>query len=375
MTRVFVLGAGFSKPAGFPLATELTNEVLDELRDLVGDDYDLFSFVEHVRKLHQWISRSQTIPLLNIEEFYEYASVYAERFRFEQHRTPVGRHDGDGTPYSQAETLETWLSYLDEHLLDVLLKHEHAAKLDAVNRFVSELRPGDTVVTFNYDRLIERCLTEQGKPWSFGFEENPASDKVLVLKMHGSVDWICFARSERVARKKFQLLFSKVDENRARQPKPDEPCGEDEYDWELFHVEDDASLRSTIENRSIIQCSHRWGVAGLGPQKRVSLIPGLGVVWERARRALYNADKIAIVGFSFSSYDRLAQIEFARVAAGRDEAHVAPPEVVVVDPALQITHGVMSESGASLIRRVESVFRPVKPVGLLHEQFDWTSLR
>ncbi len=371
--RVFILGAGFSKPAGFPLATEMTDEVLDALRASVGDGFELFDFARHIRQLHRWITRSKTLSLLNIEEFYEYASVYAERFRSEQHGEPVGRSAGD-TAYGQAEALETWLQYLDEYLLDVLLAHEDAAELTPVDRLAGLLQPGDAVVTFNYDRLIERSLASRSVPWSFGLDTKASSEAVPVLKVHGSLDWICFARSERCDRRGIRLLFSKTDENRRREKNGNDPCGEDEYDLELFHIHDDTTLHHFIDERDLIQGFHRWGLAGLGPQKRVSQIPGLGIVWQRARQELYQADQIVVVGFSFSGYDRLAQIEFARVMAGRDENGVAPPRITVIDPALRLDAGQFSDGGRALIQRIESVFRPAIPVGLLHEEFDWATL-
>lgn len=226
--RVFILGAGFSRPAGFPLATELTDQVLESLRKLVGDDYELFEFADQIQRLHKWITQSQTLPALNIEEFYEYATVYAEQLRMKQHCVTVGRGAGE-TPYTQANDLITWLSYLDEHLLEVLLEHENAAQLDAVERFVSTLRPNDTVVTFNYDRLIERSLNTLGLPWSFGMNDDEPG-RLRILKMHGSLDWICFARCERRNRQGMRCLFTKKDVNRERETAQSERSGEDEYD-------------------------------------------------------------------------------------------------------------------------------------------------
>lgn len=368
--RVFILGAGFSHPAGFPLATQLTDEVLESLRELINDEeYELFQFADHIRKLHQRLVRSQTLPALNIEEFYEYATVYAERSRMEQHRETVGRDAGE-TPYAHADDLITMLSYMDEDLLEVLLKHEDAADLTAIERFARTLRPGDTVVTFNYDRLVERCLTKLDIPWSFGMDDDQP-DRIRILKMHGSLDWICFARSERRDRENVKRLFSKRDSNRERGESPLQRCGEDEYDYELFQINGDDRLRGFIEQQAL---AHRWGLAGLGPQKRVSRVPGLGVVWEHAREALYHADHIVIVGFSFSPFDRLAQIEFARVAGGRDESEKPSPRVTVIDPALIPEADRISPSGLDLIQRIEAVFWPVKPVGARHEDFDWSTL-
>lgn len=369
---MFILGAGFSKPAGFPLATELTDEVLDSFEKFVGSDYELFAWADHVRRLHQWITAEASLPKLNIEEFYEYISVYAERFRLEQHSEPVGRNAGD-TAYNQAEGLITMRSYLDEYLLEVLLEHEETARLSVIERFVDALCVDDAVITFNYDRLVERCLSKRKTAWSFGLDEH-RTGCIPVLKMHGSLDWICFARHQRCDRKAVRRLFTKKDENRDQAAMPAEPCGEDEYDYELFQIVDDQRLRDFIEKRDLIQSDYRWGLAGLGPQKRVSLVPGLGAVWARALRALYEADHIVVVGFSFSQFDRLAQIEFARTAAGRAENGKRAPKVTVIDPALIRKNGQTESSGVELIRRIQAVFRSAEPVGACHENFEWASL-
>jgi hypothetical protein len=106
----------------------------------------------------------------------------------------------------------------------------------------------------------------------------------------------------------------------------------------------------------------RWGLAGLGPRKRVSQIPGLGLVWEKARKAIYYADLIVIVGFSFSGFDRLAQIEFARAMAGRFESGEPLPRVVVIDP----------NADSALMQRINSVFRPVEPIPCCHQEVEWS---
>ena len=152
--RVFILGAGFSKPAGFPLATELTDKVLDAFHATAGAAHELFKFAADVQRVHDWIEKNRRMSKINIEEFYDYATVYAERLRLEQHDVPVGRLSGE-TPYQHAADLLTWLSYLDSRLLEVLIHHEDTADLAPVRRFVKALRPGDTVITFNYDRLVD----------------------------------------------------------------------------------------------------------------------------------------------------------------------------------------------------------------------------
>lgn len=366
--RVFILGAGFSKPAGLPLATELTDDLLGEIRQRVGDDHRLLQFADHIRQLHQWISRKHSIPLLNIEEFYDYATNYAERFRFEQHLQTVGRDAGE-TAYRQAWDIEAWLSQLDDRLLDVLLRYEQQANLCPIRRFANILRPSDVIVTFNYDLLVERALAAQDRDWTLAFNDVNGG-RIKVLKLHGSVDWVCLPRREHYDDSGLELLFSKTDTNQERNP-PNSRINEIEYDFELFRTTTDARMESKIQNRKIYQGDQFFGLAGLGPCKRVSQVPGLGVPWELARQAISRAELIIIVGFSFSGFDRLAQIEFARVMAGREERNEPGPRIVVVDPLFEKRHGRMRPGGPALLKRIESVFRPAECAAVGHENYDW----
>jgi SIR2-like domain len=67
-------------------------------------------------------------------------------------------------------------------------------------RFASSLRPFDYVLTFNYDVLLERALRAVGKPFRLypsrhrtdshsGRILDLDTEEVVVLKLHGSVDW------------------------------------------------------------------------------------------------------------------------------------------------------------------------------------------
>jgi hypothetical protein len=68
--------------------------------------------------------------------------------------------------------------------------------------FAKKLKPGDTVLTFNYDLLLERSLEKIGKPYRLfpdrfkriyrhGGEPDTERElsEVLILKLHGSLDW------------------------------------------------------------------------------------------------------------------------------------------------------------------------------------------
>ena len=77
--------------------------------------------------------------------------------------------------------------------------------------FAAHLGPGDRVLTFNYDTLLEQALTAVGKPFrlfpnrfesvdprhGYGVLDN-SLEEVVVLKLHGSVDWFDRAPYEEV---------------------------------------------------------------------------------------------------------------------------------------------------------------------------------
>jgi hypothetical protein len=92
---------------------------------------------------------------------------------------------------------------LVKRLIAKILMERTPAKIaldDLYLQFADGLQPGDSVLTFNYDILLERALEAVGKPFRlfphrfnrvhFSYDEVDSSrEEVTVLKLHGSVDW------------------------------------------------------------------------------------------------------------------------------------------------------------------------------------------
>ena len=92
----------------------------------------------------------------------------------------------------------------------ILAKHINTLKdvPELYLEFAKRLDLHDTVITFNYDTLLERALEAVGKPYrlfstrfssvgEFGGSVDNSRDEVLVLKMHGSIDWFDRSHFER----------------------------------------------------------------------------------------------------------------------------------------------------------------------------------
>jgi hypothetical protein len=296
---------------------------------------------------------------LNIEQVFHYAHFDVEVHRLRQHLARVGRQDGPATPWNEAESISTWLSYLEDALRDVILESDLRADLTPIRRWAEMIDAGDSAVTFNYDTLAERALSEVGEKWNHGLAEGKGVDEVTLCKLHGSIDWIVAHRSERFS--KLDLLFEKDNANRSNQN-----TGHVEDDCRLWRCRTSEQLQGWVSGRDLqsipVGASPRTvGIAGLGAYKQLHQIPGLGRVWTRGMRALYEADRAVVVGFSMSEFDAMAQLQFGGIARKRqDEGR--PLMVTVIDP---FANDATKERFRRVFRSVDFVSRP-------HETIDWT---
>ncbi len=357
--RAFIFGAGFSNPAGMPLATELL-PLLSEECDLEN----MQEWLDGMRERLQWLAGDDPRPpdefKMNIEEVFHLATFDIEAFRLRQQFCPVGRGDGPATPWNSAEHISFWLHHLEEILRDVLIQQENQADLTPICRWAAAVAESDSVLTFNYDTLVERALAETGVAWHHG--TNRKGDRGIgVFKLHGSIDWIVAHRSDdRLS--KLDLLFDKKNENGW-----DANTGHLEEDYRLWRCRTWEQLEKWLAGRDLQLVANEAtprtvGLAGLGAYKQPHQIPGLGLIWANGMRALYEADLGVIVGFSMSLFDAMAQTQFVEVARNR-KAEGRPLKMIVVDPFLN------EES----MERFERVFRSVEFVKERHEDVDWTS--
>jgi hypothetical protein len=354
--RAFIFGAGFSKPAGMPLATEMLPLLAQKVRLP-----EMREWIDGLRQRLEWLSEAERQGgsfALNIEEVFHYAHFDIEVHRLRQHLSPVGRQDGPGTAWKVAESIEFWLMRLEDALRDVILEKQVQSDLMPINRWAETVDAHDSVLTFNYDTLVERALAGAGKTWNHGTGRE-GDDGIAVFKLHGSIDWIVAHRREG-SFSKLELLFDKPNTNRGKND-----TGSVEDDCCLWRCRTPEQLRKWISGRDLQLVPEgapprTVGIAGLGAYKQLHQIPGLGVVWTRGMRALYEADLAVVVGFSMSDFDTMAQLQFAEIArARRDAGH--PLNVIIVDPG--VTDRVKG--------RFKRVLRSVEFMDSKHETVDW----
>lgn len=173
--KTYVLGAGASAHAAYPLVSKLWGNLAKWIRDTkpVDNDYRV-----RVAQIEDGFSEE-------VSNFEKLVTVLDERL--------VEAQDAG----QKEEKVE--LPYL-RHFLEAAI----CEFFDALRQRRSEpynlfgrnrVQPGDVVITFNYDVSLDRELKEEGK-WEvgngYGFnvcaEQTPHSP-VMLLKLHGSTNW------------------------------------------------------------------------------------------------------------------------------------------------------------------------------------------
>jgi hypothetical protein len=192
--RIIILGAGFSRLAGLPLGLDLFPEIRKRAIAEFGQDNfleeDLINFIDYKTRCD---GIKLSAEMIDFEEFLSYLDI-------EHFLGLRGKH--------------TWSSQGNEgqiivkRLIGKIIQErtpKSSSLPTAYLRFAELLAPSDIIVTFNYDVILERALDHIGKSYRLfpdRFTEvgnmvniiDDSHDEVIILKMHGSVDW--FSRKD-----------------------------------------------------------------------------------------------------------------------------------------------------------------------------------
>jgi hypothetical protein len=228
--QVLILGAGASKPAGYPLASE----VMDAIKKMAEDS----ASVELRQAWEEWDRFRQSLPpdfkLIAYNMNPEVVLSLPDLFLL-----AIEHEDADRQTAAYRLFSETGEAHLDElekyfnsderaalqraakarsrflRCLDYFFARGHHYDRDQRQRraylkgVLDSLQNGDVVITLNWDTTVERTLAEAGR-WSplrgYGFDRDlalvsqtgdpsplpegfPVDSPILVLKLHGSFGW------------------------------------------------------------------------------------------------------------------------------------------------------------------------------------------
>lgn len=187
--RIFVLGAGFSKLAGFPLASELWTEISNRAKHLSGravffnDDLE-----EYIKYKHECEDMDVSKDAIDFEDFMRVLDI--EHF--------LGLRGSDTWSVEGNESTVVVKTLIGKILSELTPSTENIPRLYL--EFAKKLQPNDIILTFNYDILLEQTLDAIGMPYRLfpdryesltehGAIVDDSKEEVVILKLHGSINW------------------------------------------------------------------------------------------------------------------------------------------------------------------------------------------
>lgn len=197
--NIYILGAGFSKPAGLPLGNELFRYVVEEMKKPVHwREYKINLYEDYLKKdIEKYIDYHKSIFGKKLDE---------EEINFEELLSYL-----DLEHYLRLKGGDTWSEEGNEsqvlirNYISKIIFNRQTEMVDSdyslYEQFVEKLRPEDLVITFNYDTLLENSLSRKNIQYRLfphrydkvlengGGFLSTTENEVIVLKMHGSIDW------------------------------------------------------------------------------------------------------------------------------------------------------------------------------------------
>ena len=185
--RLLFLGAGFSQPAGLPLGRQLFPEVRRVLRAKHGQD----NHVERdLKRYTDYLSSCEGIEVTADTVDYEWFLSFLDT----EHFLGLKGSNTWGEEGNESQLM------IRRSIAEIIYRNTPTNPPDLYRAFARKLNPSDWVYTFNYDTLLESALEAEGISYrlfplrfsevgAHNTEHSTDDDDVVVLKLHGSIDW------------------------------------------------------------------------------------------------------------------------------------------------------------------------------------------
>ncbi len=275
--NVVVLGAGFSKEFGYPLANELLREICNHApqNSQMVTDLNRFcsAFYNHFNQLEQ------NYP--NIEDFLgmlDVAGQYAD-IRFSKNRGYYWRT-------GKVAEIERGIKRLIGEYFWSFQEKSRSADLSQIDAMVEHFGHNTIYVSFNYDLLLETALSRSGVRYTYGISNDPGA--VSILKPHGSINWF------------YKEHF-----------KPHQSI-------ELIEYGDQLWVANTLDFTDISRCKG-MDPAIIAPTPSKKIDDELKKIWTGFSSSVHNARSLCIIGYSLANADRLTRLVLRRAGTGHSD--------------------------------------------------------
>jgi len=186
--RIFIIGAGFSIHAGLPLGADL----LDLVRELITQKFGRNNKLES--DLSWYLSyrrRCDLVPEdapIDYEKFMSYLDM--------EHYLGLKGSDTWSEEGNESQLM------IRNGIMEVIHSRQPSTPTRECISFCQGLSPTDTILTFNYDRLIEDTLEHLDMRYrlfpnrlkdvglmSSTIDSDAEEGEIVIFKLHGSIDW------------------------------------------------------------------------------------------------------------------------------------------------------------------------------------------
>lgn len=332
LKHVYIIGAGFSMPLGGPSFNDLISGreqplVRKTLTESISKSLPSAIILSKMEKilLGIWKSIGRSSSLVNTEELLEIIdsceSSPSSITATEVMDAIIREADIPqklGVDFSQVNRMvRLRLAMSTMHFLDVVPNDSERWK--PYKRWFGNLTEHDTLITFNYDDVVERTARLCGRDYyPQGGDYTPEAIRITdisppLLKLHGSATWMStgFQATIEFDNVKYQPFLQ----------------------WNKILDDEDANI--LIGTPGLLKSNYGHGV--------------LKPIWEHAKIAIEQADFVSIVGYSMPATDNDAiQLILDSLAANRSK-HLA----------IDIVLGPSSNSDTS--RRMKTILSQVLP--------------
>lgn len=252
---------------------------------------------------------------------------------------------GAGLPggFADAPHLYRSLKSAIAHLLIEKLREAHRKLRDGHPYLDEIVKPGNFIITSNWDLLIERYAQLHGVPLRHSGSGGP--DEVVLLKLHGSIDWCLGQHMARRPSSNYAMLNERLFATRQYRPSLPPRNRRTDLCVRIRAIEAWSKALSLVRSRAsephMATMSH--GKTGeLGPLRQL---------WRDAYGAISRAARLEVVGSSMPPDD----IEIRTLLRAGVERGTDLDEVVVRNP----TPDVHDRIRRYLDRNVESDYRGI----------------
>lgn len=280
ITRTFVLGAGFSAGAGFPVVRDLREQVI-QLAQILPRYRAFFKTGNGGFEKGQFYAGLEIVDPKHSLQFEEILIALRDHLNHADEWDPC---------HVTLEVLRNSCAQLlwkiQESIRKVSNRYENFAHWIGAHRSPGR---GSTVVSFNWDLLAEKALTDSQIPWSY----SDSRSAISILKPHGSINWNDYLRRD------LRTQYSGW-----------QPVGPENK------LSYDASNPLSNPDRDDINPDFRYMIFPGDPELAKD-DTDLQRIWNWTSKAISEREAIAFIGYSLPDYDSFSLEFFKHLSVGK----------------------------------------------------------